>query len=194
MAEFLLKSRSPLQLPVDGISGPDLSLVARDGLGIVSIQVWPGMTGGVQANLKRAFNIDVRDGPYRTCFADLAIIGTGPGSWLMFSDNGSEGLAEVVEAELSNCATVTDQSSGYAVFRLTGARSSDLLAKGVFIDLGPSAFPPGSAATTQVFKINVVLSRLKMPGAPAFEIAVARSMAASIWHAFEVSAAAFSVA
>jgi sarcosine oxidase subunit gamma len=69
-----------------------------------------------------------------------------------------------------------------------------MLAKGCMVDLHPSAFPPGAAALTSIAHIGVHLWRIDERldgGDPAFDLLVARSMAASFWSWAAASAAEF---
>jgi methylglutamate dehydrogenase subunit D len=72
---------------------------------------------------------------------------------------------------------VTDQSSGYVIFRLSGEGATALLQKGAFIDLDPVAFAVGAAATTVIAHIGVII--WKLDDVPTFDIALFRSFAGS---------------
>ena len=81
---------------------------------------------------------------------------------------------------LSGLASLSDQSSAYAVFRLSGLGARTLLQRGVSIDLDPAAFSPGSAATSVISHIGVIFWQLD--NAPTYEVAVFRSLARSFRH------------
>ena len=97
---------------------------------------------------KAAHGLALADGPSVSVGGDLALVGTGPRSWLALQPGGGWRFARGLAATLDGVAAVADQSSGYAVLRLTGPSLRATLAKGVPIDLHPSAFQPGSAAVT----------------------------------------------
>jgi len=90
-------------------------------------------------------------------------------------------------------ASVSDQSSGYALLRLTGPKLRDALAKMLPIDLHERAFATGDVASTLASHVGVTLWRLEdgADGSPVFEIAMFRSLAGSFWHALTSSAAEF---
>ena len=92
-------------------------------------------------------------------------------------------------AKLKGFASVSDQSDGRAVVRLAGPRVRDVLAKGLPIDLHPTVFGAGSAATSVIALMGVTL--WQVDDAPTYDIAVFRSLAGSFWKWLTDSAAEF---
>jgi sarcosine oxidase subunit gamma len=124
---------------------------------------------------------------------DMSFIGTGPGQWLVVSGSlGHETLAEELAATLQGLASISDQSSGRAVIRLSGPRARDVLAKGLAIDLDPRVFPAGSAATSAISHMGVLVWR--EGASESYDIAVFRSVSESFWRWLKASAAAFGYA
>ena len=122
------------------------------------------------------------------------MIGLGPGTWLFQREAGSPQTAELSEA-LGDAAAVTDQSDGYATMRLTGPRAAGVLEKGISIDLHDRVFPTGYAAVTSCAHLGIIFWRLEDANShPVYEIAVFRSLARSLWHFIEESAAEFGLA
>jgi sarcosine oxidase subunit gamma len=80
---------------------------------------------------------------------------------------------------------VSDQSSGYVVYRLAGPAARTLLQRGAAIDLHPAAFPPRAAAVTMIAHLGVIL--WLADEAPTFEVAVFRSFAGSFQHWLETA-------
>ncbi|HVY34253.1 MAG TPA: sarcosine oxidase subunit gamma family protein [Caulobacteraceae bacterium] len=155
MAEALqITERRSLQLA---------TVMARKGVEAAAVGGRLGLTAPVGPNTARA------DG--------LTLIGTGPGVWLAVAENVSADWAERLGQTLQGVASVSEQSGGYVVLRMTGAGAADLLQKGAFIDLHPQAFPVGSAAVTVIAHIGVIL--WKVDEAPSFDVAVFRSLAGS---------------
>jgi len=87
-----------------------------------------------------------------------------------------EGLA----GQLDGMASVTDQSAGYSVLRIKGAKARKLLQAGAHLDLHPSRFSAGSSASTVIGHIGVVV--WQVDAVPTFDIALYRSYAASLQH------------
>jgi heterotetrameric sarcosine oxidase gamma subunit len=121
------------------------------------------------------------------------IIGTGPEMWLVISPDAAPDWGESLAERLAGVASVSDQSGGYALYSLRGAKARQLLQKGAFIDLHPDAFGRGSAATTVIAHAGVILWQTEEE-APAFELALFRSFQASLEHWFTVALAAMAAA
>jgi sarcosine oxidase subunit gamma len=98
-------------------------------------------------------------------------------------------LAGDLAATLKGLASVSDQSDGRAILRISGSRARDVLAKGLPIDLHPSVFGPGSAATSVIALMGVTL--WQVDDAPTYDLAVFRSLAGSFWTWLTDSAAEF---
>ena len=148
----------------------------------------------VSARLETGYGLALPDGPRRVANGELAVVGLGPRTWLFQREAGRPLAAELSET-IGDAAAVTDQSDGYAVLSLTGPRAAALLEKGVSLDLHDRVFVPGSAAVTSFAHLGVMLWRIENEnGYPAYEIAVFRSLARSLWHFIEESAAEFGLA
>lgn len=106
---------------------------------------------------------------------DVELRSTGPGTWLAIGGD-PEALAE----RLRGLAAVSDQSSGYIVYRLSGEGARTLLRRGAFIDLHPSAFSTGSVAVTMIAHIGVIL--WQVDDEPTFDVALFRSFDESFRH------------
>jgi heterotetrameric sarcosine oxidase gamma subunit len=127
-------------------------------------------------------------GPGRSSGADLALIGTGPGTWFAIGEAGADGWIEHLETHLAGLAFVTDQSAGYQVLRLSGEKARALLQRGVSVDLHPDRFPAGMSASTLIAHI-AALTWLEEDGR-SFGLAYYRSYEASMRAWIESTAAA----
>jgi sarcosine oxidase subunit gamma len=164
----------------------DVVVVEREGIGLATVIARKGRREALSITL-RGMGIEIPEGPRRASDGDLALIGIGPGTWLATHERGPDALKTAI-APLDAAAAIADQSGAYAVLRLTGTRVRDTLAKLIFIDLHPRAFPIGAAASTVAAHIAVILWRLEDgPEGAVFEIALYRSFAASFWHALSQS-------
>jgi heterotetrameric sarcosine oxidase gamma subunit len=74
---------------------------------------------------------------------------------------------------------VTDQSDARALVRIHGREARAMLAKGLSIDLHPSVFAAGHAATTNLAHVTVQI--WQMDDAPTYMLAVPRSFATGVW-------------
>lgn len=88
-------------------------------------------------------------------------------------------LGPVPDPGLMAHAAATDQSDGWAVVRLDGPRSADVLARLVPIDLRQSSFEDGLTARTQLMHMTASITRVSDT---AFQIMVFRSMARTLVH------------
>jgi methylglutamate dehydrogenase subunit D len=165
----------------------------RDGLGIANILVRQGQAAALRQRCHERWAIELPQGPQRAAAGGLSIAGTGPEAWLAIQEGGGNAFAASLKQTLAGLASVTDQSDGYAVLRLSGPQVRPTLAKLVPIDVHPRAFAIRDVAVTVAAHIGTLLWRLAdgADGSAVFEVAVFRSMAGSFWHALNVSAAEF---
>jgi methylglutamate dehydrogenase subunit D len=147
-----------------------------------------GRHEAVAARLRAAYGMDLPMGPARIATERLALVATGPRTWLATRDGG-EPLSEELRRELGETVAVSDQSDGYAVLRLSGEKVRATFEKGLSVDLHPRAFRPGDAAATSCSHLSVIIWQLDE--APTYEVAVFRSLAAAFWHWLSESAAEF---
>ena len=174
-----------------GVSASD-----RDGLGIASVVLRRGQRAALTALVREHYGIDLPSGNYRAEANGVAFAGVGPESWLATQGEGSNTFARSLAKHIGAAASITDQSDGYAVLRLTGGHVRDTLAKLIPIDVDSRAWRPGDVVSTVTFHMGATLWRLNdaPDGAAVFEIALFRSLAASFWHALAQSAAEFGLA
>jgi sarcosine oxidase subunit gamma len=165
----------------------------RDGLGIATVLLRKGQAAALGQRIRERFGIELPREPRRTAAGDIAIAGIGREAWLATRENGGNAFAGSLKEALGGLASVTDQSDGYAVLRLTGPRLRDALAKMLPIDVHPRAFKIGDVAATVAFHVGATLWRLDdgADGAPIIEVAIFRSLAGTFWHALSDSAAEF---
>jgi methylglutamate dehydrogenase subunit D len=165
-------------------AGRGLLATERDGLGIASLSVRHGQRAALERRVTAHFGVALPDHAGRVCVAGIAAAGTGPASWLVTSEQAGNAFGGALKAAVGESASVTDQSDAYAIIRLAGPELRETLAKLVPIDLHARAFGVGAVAGTLLGHINALLWRLEdgADGQPVFEVAVYRSMAASLWQ------------
>jgi len=144
-------------------------IVERRGLALASVMA----RKGVQA---AALGPEFPEGPQCVAKGEMMLVGVGPGAWLAVSEGGGEDWPGPLEQRLAGRCSISDQSGAYVLLHIAGAGARTLLQRGVAIDLHPDVFVAGSAATTAIAHIGVILWR---PAAEeAFDLAVFRSYAA----------------
>lgn len=164
----------------------DLHIQTRSGFGLVAIMGRKGVSDeaiGAALGLQAPGRPALHRGP-----DGLALIGTGAGTWLAYSEDAPPLWAEGLREQLAGIASVSDQSDGYCVVRLSGEGARTALQRGAAIDLHPAAFGPGSAATTVIAHIGVIL--WQVDDRPTYEVATFRSFSDSFRHWLDQTAAA----
>jgi heterotetrameric sarcosine oxidase gamma subunit len=181
------------QLPIESHTSCAVTACDRDGLGIATVLARRGMCDALAWRARELLRIELPAGPQRTSSDMIAIVGTGPGAWLAIQEQGGNAFAAMLGTTLGDLAAVSDQTDGYAVLRLCGPKVRDTLCKLIAIDLHPRSFRVGHAAVTVAGHIGITMWRVEdaSDGSPVFDIAVFRSLAASLWSALNESAAEF---
>lgn len=162
-----------------------LRITERHGLGLAAIMARRSTTA---AEIGNALGMTLPAGPHATCRGPLTVLGTGPSSWLAISEEPAGAWFDRLCHEIGAIASLSDQSSGYAVWRLSGASARTLLQRGASIDFDPKVFRPGSVATTMIAHIGVIV--WQVDDAPTYDIALFRSFVTSFRHWLDVTAAA----
>ncbi|MCA1442613.1 sarcosine oxidase subunit gamma [Ensifer sp. IC4062] len=110
---------------------------------------------------------------------EFAVRFSAPGEWLVVSENDTpEGLQRRLDALCSARVYIVDQSEARVLFRLSGPSTRRILAKGIGLDLHPTAFAVGTSANAFCGHIAVNLART---GEDAFELIAPRSFAESLF-------------
>ncbi len=197
MNEPALTSRAPFAGYTFAYSEDRGVLVSdRDGLGIATVLVRKGQIAALTRRVHEQFGIELPHGPQRRATDAVAFAGIGPEAWLATSERDRPPFVASLREKIGDLASVTDQSGGYAVLRITGPKVRNALAKILPIDLHPRAFKQGDVASTMANHLGVTLWRLAdaTDGASVFDIALFRSFAGSFWHALTTSTAEFGLA
>ena len=158
-----------------------------NGCGMASILARKGQAQAVATALKTAFGLDLPASPAVVSTGTTAFVGQAPGMWLGLQE-GNEDWHRVLSSALADLASVVDQSGGYGLLRVGGPKVLALLAKGLFLDLDPTAFPVGSAAASNLAHVSVSIWK-RQPD--QFELQVPRSFAPAFAHWLEESAAEY---
>ena len=167
---------------------PGIVITERSGLGLATVAARKGAP--VRAAVKASYRVDLPDDSTVVQGPEVSFVGYGPGQWLAVSESlANEALARDLGHRLKGLASISDQSGGRTVLRLSGPRARDVLAKGLPIDLHPRAFGPGSTATSTISLMGVQL--WQVDDAPSYDIALFRSLSASFWRWLTASAAEF---
>lgn len=186
----MLASRTPFLGPPAEVLGRGLATCDRSELGLATVHVRKGLAADLSRRVRERLGLELPQGPRRASTGPIALAGIGPGTWLASCEGGHSTFTHFLSGVLGDLAAVCDQSDGYAVLRLSGARVPAILSKLVPLDLDARGFEPHHIATTVGAHTGIILWRLhdNDGSSPLFEVAVRRSFAASFWHAFLISA------
>lgn len=152
------------------------------GLGIATVMARKVTT------ISAILGVDPPTGPGATTANGLTVIGTGPESWLVVKADATPDFANQLSAALEGLASVSDQSGGYAVMRIAGPQARTILQRGAAIDFHPDSFRPGSAVTTVIAHIGVIIWQID--DRPSYHVATFRSYANSFRHWLDTTIAA----
>ncbi len=165
---------------------PDhVSIEERGDLALASVMARKGVSADA---IGEALGIALADAATVSGTGPTMLLGTGPGTWLALHDRPDPGFADALAHKLAGIASVSDQSSGYVVFRVSGPGVRKLVQRGAGIDLHPDAFRAGSVATTLIAHIGVIVRQVD--DAPTYDIAAFRSFAGSLRDWIDHAAAA----
>jgi sarcosine oxidase subunit gamma len=171
-------------------AAPGVTIAERANLGLATVAARKGQDGALTAAVRETYGVDLPAQSVTARGETMCFIGYGPGQWLVVSDTlGHEALAENLATRLKGLASVSDQSGGRAVLRVSGPRARDVLAKGLAVDLDPRVFPADGAVTSTMSHMGVQLWR--GGEADSYDIAIFRSVSASFWRWLTASAAEY---
>lgn len=166
---------------------PGVHMAALADTTVLAIIARIGREAEVGESIHARFGIDLPS-PGKANFArDADAVWMAPRQWLLFARTSDP--VPALRAQLRAVASVVDQSDARGLLRIGGHRCRDMLAKGLAIDLHPSRFSTGSAASTSVTHVNVLIWQDN--DAPTYMIAVPRSFAGSFWSWVTVAAAEY---
>jgi heterotetrameric sarcosine oxidase gamma subunit len=162
-----------------------ITVTVREGLGLAKVLSRRDGRAALRQHFQVQFGLALPDSPRRVSAQDVAVVGLGPGAWLATHETAGNDWARQLESVLGASASISDQSDSYVLLRLQGFAVRETLAKLVPIDVHQRVFTPGQVAETVASHMGVILWRLEddPQGAPVFELAVSRSIAASLFQA-----------
>jgi methylglutamate dehydrogenase subunit D len=175
------------------LPGGGVTIRERHAVGIATMLVRRDQGSHLRERIRQHFFAELPSRPAVARAGATSFVGIAPGSWLALNEKGGHVFSTTLRQITMPFASVSDQSSGYALFHASGRAIRETLAKGFAIDLDSRAFKPGDAATTFVSGIGATIWRCEddPDGNAAFKITVYRSLAHSFWDWFSSSAAEF---
>ncbi|MDI4666208.1 sarcosine oxidase subunit gamma [Xanthobacter autotrophicus] len=195
----LLEHIAPTRLVPEGHYGPEgatgvsarAANTSASPLAAATLVARKGATGRLIVACAAA-GLPLADAPRSSGGAGLEAVGTGPGRWLVLAEGMSgPDLVARLAGMAQGLAAITDQSDAHLILDICGERARAALEKGVTVDLEPTVFRAGDAATTVVSHVGVTF--WQRDGA-TYRFAVGRSFAPAFLRWLTVSAAEFGFA
>ncbi|MGY2843493.1 sarcosine oxidase gamma subunit [Bradyrhizobium sp. USDA 4510] len=129
MADPVLSPRSALS--DIGQSQPGgVTICELRGLGLATMQTRKGQHALLRDRIRQHFLLEIPTGPAIVRAGEIAFAGIGPNYWLAMSEGAGPLFGMSLKQIAGPLASVSDQSGGYAVFRVGGYAIRDVLAKG----------------------------------------------------------------
>lgn len=144
--------------------------------------------GASAAVIGEAIAIEMPIGPSCAVRDRLVVIGSGPGAWLAFCAGAHSDWCVDLARQLSDLASISEQTGAYRLFQIEGPGARTLLQRGVALDLDASAFSAGSAAHSVIAHVDVVICCLS--DGESYRVAVYRSYAESFLRWLDAAVAA----
>ena len=169
---------------------PSVMIGELSGLGLATVASRQGQDAALKSAVLQAYGVQLPESSRVAQGSAVSFIGYGLGQRLAVSESlAHEALAGDLSQRLAGLASISDQSGGRTVLRVSGPRARDVLAKGLPVDLDPRAFPLGSAAASVIGHMGVQL--WQVDDTRTYDIAVFRSLSQSFWRWLTASAAEF---
>lgn len=199
MAEFNWVATTPLSriyaVGRHGVKDGDAGLTMAEFTDFELVQVMArrGHWGAVAQVCTEAYGKAASAGPQVVEANGALLIWSGPDQFLVLSPRGS--AMEKAKSSFAGVASLSEQSDGRSLLRISGPRARNMLAKVCSLDLHPAVFPVGAAAATSIDHTAVNLWRgADSSGEAVFYLLVFATFAESLWQTLLDSGAEYGIA
>jgi len=169
---------------------PGITVVECGNRLLASVAARRDKADSAAACLAQRFGLDPPRAPRYATSGGICLAWSGPDQWMAHAEASVvPDLADRLQVALAGLASVTDQTDGWASLRLSGARTREVLAKGLALDVHPRVFRSGDVALGQIEGMPIRL--LQVHEAPVYEIMAYRSMARCFFEWLQDSASEF---
>lgn len=203
MADFVWTAHSPLQQAVvPGILG---AMTAEAGVmlseirdfDLVQILARRGQWAAMAKAVKAHYGVAAPTGPSVVVGKNATLIWSGADQMMALSPRAAGTIWPVhaLRAAFDDVASLSDQSDGRCLIRMSGRDVRAMLSKLSSLDLHDRAFPVGAGASTSIDHTAVNLWRdADAPdGSPVFNVLVFSSFADSLWQTVVDAAAEYGI-
>ena len=166
---------------------------------LVQVMARRGQWGAVAQACTQAYGKAAPAKPEAVEAGDALLIWSGPDQFLVLSAREAGAALEKARSAFSGTASLSEQSDGRSLIRISGARARDMLAKVCSLDLHPAVFPVGAAAASSIDHTSVNLWRGKDSSVKegdseaTFYLLVFATFAESLWHTLLDSGAEYGI-
>lgn len=201
MAEYSWEVRSPLRNAFApgrlGLASGDagVALAEINDFSLVQVMARRGQVANVAKAAKKAWGVLPPEKPAAVVGKGATLIWTGPDQFFVLSAGSVPDPVPPLASIFDGAASLSDQSGGRCLIRLSGGKVRDALAKVSSVDLHDTVFPVGAAAATSIDHTGVNLWRGSdaANGNPVYSLLVFTSFADSLWHTLADAAAEYGV-
>lgn len=175
----------------EGAAG--LAMTELNDFELVQVMARRGQWSAVVQACTEAYGKPVPAKPEAVQAEGALLVWSGPDQFLVLSPRGS--ALERARKAFAGMASLSEQSDGRSLIRISGARARDMLAKVCSLDLHPAVFPVGTAAATSIDHTSANLWRGgDSSGEAVFYLLVFTTFAESLWHTLLDSGAEYGIA
>ena len=202
MVDYLWNAQSPLHKAVaSGRLGaesgqPGVTLTELRDFSLVQVMARRGQWEATASAARKHFEVAAPARPAAAFRGKTVLIWSGPDQFLALTEgSGVASPLTPMRKLFEGVASLSDQSDGRALIRISGVRVRDAMAKVCSLDLDDSVFPVGSAAATSIDHTGVSLWRSAdgPDGNAVFYLLVFTSFADSLWHTIVDAAAEYGI-
>lgn len=202
MADFSWNTQSPLQNALiagrHGAIGGQAGVTLTEIRDIVLVQVMARRGKAVETAkaAKKLFGNEPPSTPKAAIGKAATLVWSGPDQFLAFTARSAGDQFTKIAQAFAGIASLSDQSDGRCLIRISGPRSREALAKFSSLDLHDTAFPVGTAATSSVdhTAVNIWREANGADGQAVFNLLVFTSFADSLWHTIVESSLEYGLA
>jgi heterotetrameric sarcosine oxidase gamma subunit len=201
VVEYSWEAQSPLRKAFTpgrlGLASGDAGIAMTEisDFNLVQVMARRGQVAAVAKAAKKAWGVLPPEKPGAAVGKGVTLIWTGPDQFFVLSAGNNPNPVPSLAVVFDGMASLSDQSGGRCLIRLSGAKVRDALAKVSSIDLHDAVFPVGAAAATSIDHTGVNLWRGPdaANGSPVYSLLVFTSFADSLWHTLADAAAEYGV-
>jgi sarcosine oxidase subunit gamma len=140
-------------------------------LNMVGLRAEPGSAGAKALEAAAGLPLPAGHGQVSGGADSTAILWLGPDEFLLVGPEGTDATVDLAAALGGEPGAVVDLSANRTTLELSGPSARLVLEKGCHADLHPRAFGPGTAITTQLGPVPVLLwQTAEQDGGPVYRI------------------------